>query len=192
VIHYSSGSMSPDARKIPQQVVEAHYLINFAILKRHGWNAPVTLCGKNNFGSIGNPGALHDYISPRGMLGYDPEVDLMGHQHFGGKTMLFLIDGLYGGRDVVSIGTRWSLPLFNNDWPSRLFASQDGVAIDSVAVDFLRTEMFYGLPPNTDNYLHEGASAHDPPSEIFYDPEGDGTRLSSLGVHEHWNNATNK
>jgi hypothetical protein len=43
-----------------------------------------------------------------------------------------------------------------------------------------------------DNYLHEAALAHDPPSEAFYDPEGDGTRLASLGVHEHWNNDTDK
>jgi hypothetical protein len=25
-----------------------------------------------------------------------------------------------------------------------------------------------------------------------YDPEGDGTRLASLGVHEHWNNSADK
>jgi len=39
-----------------------------------------------------------------------------------------------------------------------------------------------------DNYLHEAALADDPPSGTFYDPEGDGTGLSSLGVHEHWDN----
>ena len=31
-----------------------------------------------------------------------------------------------------------------------------------------------------------------PPSGTVYDPEGDGTRLASLGVHEHWNNPTDK
>jgi len=30
------------------------------------------------------------------------------------------------------------------------------------------------------------------PSHAKYDPEGDGTVLASLGVHEHWNNATNR
>lgn len=43
-----------------------------------------------------------------------------------------------------------------------------------------------------DNYLHEGALSDNPPSGTFYDPEADGTQLASLGVHEHWNNATDK
>jgi hypothetical protein len=45
---------------------------------------------------------------------------------------------------------------------------------------------------DVDNYLHEAAQANNPPSGTFYDPEGDGTRLPSLGVHEHWNNAANR
>ena len=36
------------------------------------------------------------------------------------------------------------------------------------------------------------ALTDDPPSLTFYDPEGDDTRLQSLGVHEHWNNSTDK
>jgi hypothetical protein len=43
-----------------------------------------------------------------------------------------------------------------------------------------------------DNYLHEAAQANNPPSRSLYDPDGDGTRLASLGVHEHWNNAVEK
>ena len=49
-----------------------------------------------------------------------------------------------------------------------------------------------GLIANADNYLHEGSQANDPPSGTFYRPNGDGVRLASLGVHEHWNNATQK
>ena len=30
------------------------------------------------------------------------------------------------------------------------------------------------------------------PDNIIYDPEGDGSALESLGVFEHWNNATDK
>ena len=72
-----------------------------------------------------------------------------------------------------------------------MFASQDPIAIDSVVLDFLRTEG--NIKEGTvDNYLHEGALADDPPSATVYDPEGDGTRLKSLGVHEHWNNAQEK
>ena len=45
---------------------------------------------------------------------------------------------------------------------------------------------------NPDNYLHEAAFADKPPSGTSYDPEGDGTKLTSLGVHEHWNNSQDK
>jgi hypothetical protein len=34
--------------------------------------------------------------------------------------------------------------------------------------------------------------ANDPPSKTVYDPERDGIRCRSLGVHEHWNNGTDK
>ncbi|MHC4682371.1 MAG: right-handed parallel beta-helix repeat-containing protein [Planctomycetota bacterium] len=34
--------------------------------------------------------------------------------------------------------------------------------------------------------------ADNPPSGTVYDPEGDGIRLTSLGVHEHWNNPADK
>jgi hypothetical protein len=43
-----------------------------------------------------------------------------------------------------------------------------------------------------DNYLHEMALAHQPPSKITYDPAKTGKPLASLGVHEHWNNATER
>jgi hypothetical protein len=45
---------------------------------------------------------------------------------------------------------------------------------------------------NADNYLRESALANDPPSKTFYDPERDGIRCRSLGVHDHWNNGTDK
>ncbi len=71
-----------------------------------------------------------------------------------------------------------------------MLLSQDPVAIDSVAFDFLKEELtMYGV---VDIYLHEAALADDPPSGVFYDPEGDGTGLESLGVHEHWNNPVDK
>jgi hypothetical protein len=46
------------------------------------------------------------------------------------------------------------------------------------------------LIKNSDRHLHEAALANDPPSGTVYKP--DGVRLHSLGVHEHWNNATEK
>jgi hypothetical protein len=71
--------------------------------------------------------------------------------------------------------------------------------MDSVALDLVSTEPNLTTQPdgqpnpsfngNQDGYLHEAALAGNPPSHAKYDPEGDGTVLASLGVHEHWNNA---
>ena len=74
-----------------------------------------------------------------------------------------------------------------------LFISQDGVAIESVGLDFLRSESSQNnVTGNVDNYLHEAALAFTPPSSTFYDPDQDNSPLKSLGVHEHWNNAEDK
>jgi hypothetical protein len=48
------------------------------------------------------------------------------------------------------------------------------------------------LEGGAEDYLHEAAQADSPPSGTFYDPENDGVALASLGVHEHWNNPTDK
>jgi hypothetical protein len=40
--------------------------------------------------------------------------------------------------------------------------------------------------------MREAALANDPPSKTVYNPERDGTKCNSLGVHEHWNNAVEK
>jgi parallel beta-helix repeat protein len=184
---------------LPRAVTEAKYVINMALLRAHSLFG-VTLCGKNNFGSIywpGNggwtPSPLHNFGDrSRSMGSYGCLVDLTGHAHLGGKTLLFLIDGLYGARDQSGPVIRWSS--FGDQWTASLFLSQDPIAIDSVGLDFLRNEPLATecTGPGVDNYLHEGALADNPPSGVFYDPEGDGTRLESLGVHEHWNNATQK
>jgi hypothetical protein len=107
----------------------------------------------------------------------------MGHKDLGGKVILFLEE---------CIRYRyWNAAPFNGGCASSLFMSQDGIAIESVMIDFLRSEG--ALPAGTlDNYLHEAAQADDPPSGTIYDPENDGIPLESLGVHEHWNNSTDK
>jgi hypothetical protein len=163
---------------------------------------------------------VHDYTIPgsatwsfkgRDMGTYNAFVDLMGHKDLGEKTLLFIIDGLYS---VPSEGVsnssvlKWQQTPFNNHFSSSIFMSQDNVAIESVALDFFRAEqainsnikilyddntgyhnVIYG---NVDNYLHEAAMADNPVSGTKYAPNGDGVRLISLGVHEHWNNATEK
>ena len=90
---------------------------------------------------------------------------------------------------------KWQTAPFNNDWASSFFASQDPVAIDSVGFDFLYNEWPEAAGPGgdgADDYLHEAASIPNPPSGYTYDPNHDGRLTASLGVHEHWNNATDK
>jgi hypothetical protein len=127
---------------------------------------------------------------------YRPQVDLMGHAHFGGKTVLYLIDGLYSGKHPIDPAPRkWKSAPFNGDWTSSLLASQDPVAIDSVGFDLLCAEWEdYPHQKGADDYLHEAALADHPPSGTFYDPDhpNPAKRLSSLGVHEHWNNPREK
>jgi hypothetical protein len=82
---------------------------------------------------------------------------------------------------------------FNGNWPCSLFASQDPVAIDAVALDFISSEFPDAPDMNyADSYLLEAAKANNPPSGTLYDPENNGTKLASLGVLEHWNNAAEK
>ena len=127
---------------------------------------------------------------------YRPLVDLMGHKHIGGKTLLYMIDGLWAGKHAMERSPRkWNSSPFNGDWSSSLLVSQDPVAIDAVGFDFLRAE--WDDAPHrsgTGDYLVEAALANDPPSGTFYDPDHDGnaTQLASLGVYEHWNNSTDK
>ena len=87
-----------------------------------------------------------------------------------------------------------ALPLHNGScWPSSLFASQDGVAIDAVGIDFLRSE-WPDMPDlqYAEKYLIEAALADNPPSKTFYDPEKDGVKCKSLGVMETWNSYEQK
>jgi hypothetical protein len=208
VVYYGDPDIVPGSGTVclPTVVSEAKYLINIALPRPHEL-AGVTLCAKNFFGSVWHPnpppGNAYYYhgwcpffmhkavaslnftadIPMRPMESYNALVDLMGHIDLGGKTLLFIGE---------CIRARfWSAPPFNGGPASSLFMSQDIVAIESVLLDFLRSEG--AVPSGTpDNYLHEAAQADNPPSGTVYDPEHDGIPLQSLGVHEHWNNSTDK
>jgi hypothetical protein len=161
----------------------------------------VTLCTKNNNGSIywpsqqyWGPRVYHNFISRTRPLGsYNAFVDIMGHRQIGGKGLLYMLDGLYSAQQSEINVVRFLS--FGDKWTSSLFMSQDPVAIDSVGLDFLRNEPRATSVNggNPDNFLHEAALVNNPPSGTKYDPEQDGTVLTqSLGVHEHWNNPTDK
>ncbi len=200
--------------KIPTHFSQADYLINFPVLKSHN-DGGITLSGKNHFGSLARvphkfSGSqtyydMHDTRATEtpGLGHYRAIVDLMGHPKLGGKTIFTLIDGLYSGRSWDSHPIRWDMAPFNGDWPSSIFLSQDPIAADSVAFDFMYNEWDATNPDDVNmngyphksgahDYLHEAALVPDPPSDANYDPNHDGGLTESLGVHEHWNNATDK
>jgi len=186
---------------LPVSFAQADYLVNLANLKSHT-GAGVTLCAKNHYGSLIRWPAekgyydLHTSGFGTGTGKYRCLVDLMGHAQLGGKTLLYLIDGLYPGRHPIDQAPKkWNSAPFNGDWASSLLASQDPVAIDSVAFDFLWAAWDdFPHKSGADDYLHEAAQADNPPSGTFYDPDHADkvTRLASLGVHEHWNNPKDK
>lgn len=197
-IPYSADN-GPVAQGLATCAIDADYLINVALLKGHVGQG-VTLCAKNYYGvtSIHNDWRknFHNNFNQdyTGKSKYIIFIDFMGHKDLGEKTMLFLIDGIYGSKLVYGPPTpKMNMAPFNGNWACSLFASQDGVAIDAVGLDFLRNE--WPDAPDmdySDQYLIEAAQADNPPSKTMYDPEKDGTQLKSLGVMEHWNNATDK
>ena len=209
-VHFANPSVSPANNAtayLPTCVTEAKYLINMAPLSGHSMFG-FTASGKNWFGSIcwrtnanygswnggWTPSPLHNFGLRNNPMGsYNCIVDLIGHPQLGGKTLLFLVDGLYGSDNAITTVLRFSS--FGNNWTASVFASQDSIAIDSVMLDFLRNEPLLNnncSGQGVDNYLHEAALAGNPPSGRFYDPGSTGSRLASLGVHEHWNNAVDK
>jgi len=217
-IHWSVDTQG-NPTFIPTVVTQADYLINVSLFKGHSL-AGVTLTAKNHFGTLmtdlnGQPtlnppqGAnLHGLVAaynvqgppewswPQAPMGsYSPLVDLIGHPHLGGKTLLFMIDALYGvenqNAELSNTSLFQSAP-FNNHWSSSLLLSQDPVALDSVGADILINEPITVTHPDVlpkdstyQNYLHEAALADNPPSKTNY-------KLPSLGVHDHWNNISEK
>ncbi len=219
VFFASDGSVSD---WLPTCYLEAEYMINIPLLKKHH-RAGISLTSKNHFGSFvpfsGSAFHLHPSLPcPDGMADvsngeygvYRIFVDFMGHKDLGGKTILYLIDGLWSSTNWGHPPITWAMTPFNNDYPSSIFLSQDPVAIQSVGFDFLRTEFdtdhptegYYDPTDNkgpfpqyagVDDFLHQAASSENWPDWIIYDPEYDGTPVpESLGVHEHWNNPVDK
>ena len=203
-----AGAVDGIPTYFPTCLTEADYLINLANLKGHSWG--LTLGGKNHFGSFINaerrvtPAAagLHPNIINGKMGDYSVLADLMARKEIGGKTILWMLDGLITApSETVTISPEnaaWEMPPFNGGPAASLFFSQDPVAIDSVGADFLASEPNMRRhngnmrdKPEMENYLHEAALLASPPSGTKY-TDGAGKNPGSLGVHEHWNNAEEK
>lgn len=203
-----------------KQITEADYIIDFGNMKGHTM-AGVTICAKNLYGSIFIPAAVatvsygdgfgpknmddngglhkcatvHDFqdgnvgfFPAREMGTYNYLVDILGQPEIRDKTVLYIVDALYAGKQQNQFNKFGS---FNNHYTASVFMSQDPVAIESVCLDFLRSEPICSVNVwgNVDNYLHEAALADAPPSGVVYNPGAEENHLESLGVHEHWNNA---
>jgi hypothetical protein len=190
---------------VPLHFAEAAYMINLANMKSHGSNG-ITAGAKNHFGSLNRLPFDSGYYNLHETLAssvpqagtYRALVDLMGSANLGGKTMLYLIDGLYAGSHPTdTVPHKWIAEPFNNDWTSCLLASQDPVAIESVLFDLFEldpdTKQFTKMA-GVEDYLAEAAQADNPPSGTFYDPDhaANTVRMQSLGVYEHWNNAIDR
>lgn len=206
-----SESFSGETSYLPTCVTEAEYLINFADLKGHSMNG-ITLTAKNHFGSFMNSSrdaaamaaGLHRFVTGDSMNKYTVLVDLMGNYMLGERTVLYLLDGIIvspseGSTTTIDgSNTIWQSKPFNGRYTASLFFSQDPVAIDSVGADFLGNEptiqqynsVIRGNP-NVENYLHEAGGVLDAPSGTIY-YNGNGKAITNLGVHEHWNNCTDK
>jgi len=203
-----SYSFSGAVNYIPYCVTEAEYVINLANLKGHSYG--ITLCGKNHFGSFINGNSmrppeganLHQFLTINEMGIYSPLTDLMANYQLGGKTVLYMLDAIIcatsEGASITGSNSKWQQAPFNNDYTSSIFVSQDPVAIDSVGADFLMNEPTVtknnsALRNNTnvENYLHEAGLVSNSPSGIIY-MNGNGEKVTNLGVHEHWNNPVDK
>ena len=214
LVFYSDKTQS---NKLYDIIEKADYMINVANLKPHG-RAGITLTAKNHFGSQARSSVFHlhySLVSPvtsgkptnDGYHKYRVLGDLMGSRYLGQNTLLYIVDGLYGGgSNETKRPVKYYMAPFNNDWSSSIFLSQDQVALESVCYDFLRTEWnginkhhpsnnAYETIPNVngvDDYLHQAADYSNWPKGISYDPDNSGKPLSSLGIHEHWNNPERK
>jgi len=179
--------------------MEAKYIINIPVFKGHH-RAGVSLAAKNHFGSLlRDASAFHLHWSlPCGSGDWSFDnieygmyrifVDIMGYENLGGKTLLYIVDGIWGSSNYSSPPIKFRDAPFNNDYPSSLFISQDPVAVESVCFDFLYEQFdpeHYGYGeygdeafphiPAADDYLHQAADPENWPSDFVYDPEDDGS-----------------
>lgn len=182
------------AKGLAKCIVDATYLINSALLKTHS-GPGVTLTAKNWYGATDiylqwrkNAHVGFSADKRHGAPSYKTFVDFIGHKNLGGKTLLYLIDGTYGSRDVNGKPfPKWQKEPFNNEWCCSIIVSQDGVACDAVAMDLLLNEWpEFGSYNYCDEYLLEATTLPNAHSGATYDPERDGKPLTEpLGLFEH-------
>ena len=167
-IEYSTGKFD-GACLIPEQVYNATYIINLAMLKLHSYpynymeggdegQTAVTMTAKNHAGSVRAPWEMHHFLNTQQdgkPHAYSPLVDLNASPHLGAKTILYLLDGLYCGRKHASYPLHFpnapfynrATPYENPGWPACVLASLDEVALESVGLDLLYAQSIGNTEP---------------------------------------------
>lgn len=174
------GNLPSDVIRPAQVLVDAEHLINIPLFKSHG--SYVTLALKNHYGSVtynlNTRQTMHDYFNEGGndyncpLDTQNVLADINNNPQIRDKTRLIIGDGLYGNQfcNWCNPGpVRWP-NMFSNDDPNILFFSVDPVAISSVMTDYIVAER----GSQDHQQLHAASTTY------------------NLGVHEHWNNPTNK
>lgn len=214
VFFTSDGSFKS---RLPKAYMEASYLINMPCLKTHD-SAGISLAAKNHQGSVigDDQNATNQYMGNYLHYDYPSEkenqvmgiyrhiVDYMAHSKLGGNTLVYIVDAIWSGRNWNGFVDKFGMAPFDDDYTSSIFISQDAVAIESVGFDFLYNEYDnfgsnhekddFPLWEGVQDYIHQAADPANWPSGISYDPDDKDQShpVGSLGVHEHWNNATDK
>ncbi len=176
LINFSDSSYG-ESHQITDVLVQATYLINIPILKRHG-GAGITLCLKNHLGTINGftsgSHSMHNYFYLSGSSyesDKNPIVEINNNPHIKNKTILNIGDGLYGTYPSNnSWPKQWSS--FTDDSPNLLFFSVDPVAVDSVMTDFIKRNGV-SFPDSSYDILQVAAQ-------------------TGMGVYESWNNDDNR
>jgi hypothetical protein len=120
-----NGVTSYPSRILSQTI---NYMVNAAVLRTHG-TATVTLGMKNNYGSVNNPGSLHNnYCDP-----YLPSLNQQIRDVLGNKQKVFIVDGLFA---LYSGGPGGS----PNCVPRSLIMSKDVVAGDYAGQSLINAE----------------------------------------------------
>jgi hypothetical protein len=154
----------------------ARYIVNMPLLKGHVGQG-ITFGSKNFYGINGilpkwqDNGNRHPNISSL--------TNYMTNAYFGGKTILWAMDAMYPNRNLDGLpSTKWDDAPFSGKPAASFFMSLDGVAEESVSLDFFNQHYADEINSNgglshAEGYLHNAADAN-------------------VGVHEHWNNSTER